>query len=88
MLKFFCIFTMIQYYRLKSQIQMDKRKLVNIIVNDLEELKFLSEEVVDSQDNSLLVVDLLLNKARLLVQEIELLRELAAQAGALHQETE
>ena len=67
---------------------MDKRTLVQIIVKDLEELKILSEEVADSQDNSSLVIDLALNKARLLIQEIELLRELAGNSEALCEEPE
>jgi hypothetical protein len=67
---------------------MDKRKLVNIIIKDLEELKILSEEVADSQANSSLVIDLAINKARLLIQEIELLRELAVNSGSLTDEPE
>lgn len=67
---------------------MDKRTLVQIIVKDLEELKILSKEVADSQDNSSLVIDLALNKARLLIQEIELLRELAGNSESLPEEPE
>ena len=74
--------------RLKSKIQMDKRKLVNIIVKDLEELKILSEEVADSQVNSMLIIDLAVNKARLLIQEIELLRELAGNSASIQNVTE
>ncbi|MDO9613168.1 MAG: hypothetical protein Q7J86_01415, partial [Bacteroidota bacterium] len=74
--------------RLKSKIQMDKRKLVNIIVKDLEELKILSEEVADSQVNSSLIIDLAVNKARLLIQEIELLREIAVNSVSLQKETD
>jgi hypothetical protein len=74
--------------RLKSQIQMDKRKLVNIIIKDLEEIKTLSEEVADSQEDSSLVIDLALNRARLLVQEIELLRELAGNSVSMLEETD
>jgi hypothetical protein len=74
--------------RLKSKIQMDKRKLVNIIVKDLEELKILSEEVADSQVNSSLIIDLAVNKARLLIQEIELLREIAVNSVPLQPETD
>ncbi len=73
---------------MKSKIQMDKRKLVNIIVKDLEELKFLSEEVADNQFNSSLIIDLAVNKARLLIQEIELLRELAVNSVSMQTETE
>lgn len=67
---------------------MDKRKLVNIIVKDLEELKILSEEVADSQVNSMLIIDLAVNKARLLIQEIELLRELAGNLISVQNATE
>jgi hypothetical protein len=67
---------------------MDKRKLVNIIIKDLEELKILSEEVADSQDDSSLVIDLALNKARLLCQEIELLRELPVNSSLLDKDIE
>ncbi|MBW8334902.1 MAG: hypothetical protein K0M40_22990 [Prolixibacteraceae bacterium] len=67
---------------------MDKRKLVNIIVKDLEELKILSEEVADSQVNSSLIIDLAVNKARLLIQEIELLREIAVNSVSVQQETD
>lgn len=62
---------------------MDKRKLVNIIVKDLDELKILAEEVADSQDNSSLIIDLAVNKARLLIQEIEVLREIAVNSVLL-----
>lgn len=67
---------------------MDKRKLVNIIVKDLEELKILSEEVADSQVNSSLIIDLAVNKARLLIQEIELLREIAVNSVSFQKETD
>lgn len=67
---------------------MDKRKLVNIIVKDLEELKILSEEVADSLVNSSLIIDLAVNKARLLIQEIELLREIAVNSVSLQKETD
>lgn len=74
--------------RLKSHIQMDKHKLVSIIVKDLEELKILSEEAANSQNNSSLIIDLAVNKARLLIQEIELLRELAVNSVSLQEETD
>lgn len=67
---------------------MDKRKLVNIIIKDLEEIKNLSQEVADSQEDLSLVIDLALNRARLLCQEIELLRELAGNSVALQAETD
>jgi len=54
---------------------MDKQKLVRIIIKELDELKILSEEVGEIQDDTSLIVDLALSKARLLCQEIELLRE-------------
>lgn len=56
---------------------MDKRKLIQIITKDLEELKFLTEEVTDSEGDATLIIDLAHSKARLLCQEIELLRELS-----------
>ncbi|MDP3432860.1 MAG: hypothetical protein Q8T04_07855, partial [Bacteroidota bacterium] len=55
---------------------------------DLEELKILSEEVADSQVNSSLIIDLAVNKARLLIQEIELLREIAVNSVSLQKETD
>ena len=67
---------------------MDKRKLVDIIVKDLEEIKILSLEVADSKHGSSLIIDLTLNKAKLLIQEIELLRELHGDLGALIEESE
>lgn len=63
---------------------MDKHKLVRIIVKDLEEIKVLSEEVAESQDDTLLVIDLALNRARLLCQEIELLREFYGKTETIH----
>ena len=65
---------------------MDKRKLVDIIVKDLEEIKNLSEEVAESQDDSSLVIELALNRARLLCQEIELLRELTGNSVSMRKE--
>lgn len=78
----------ILYYRIKSEIKMDKRKLVRIIVKDLEELKFLSEEVKESKTNPALIIELALSKARLLCQEIELLRELSNQEYPVQNEDE
>lgn len=66
---------------------MDKHRLVNIIIKDLEEIKNLSEEVANSQDDSSLVIDLALNRARLLCQEIELLRELAGNSVSIQEGT-
>ena len=58
---------------------MNKLKLIQIIVKELEEIKILTEEVTESQSDASLIIDLALNKARLLCQEIELLRELSNQ---------
>lgn len=57
--------------------------MVNIIIKDLEEIKILSEEVVESENDSSLVLGLALNKARLLCQEIELLCELTAKSAPI-----
>lgn len=59
---------------------MDRQKLLRIIVKDLEELKFLSEEITENEEKSNLVIDLALSKARLLCQEIEVLKEISAPA--------
>jgi len=67
---------------------MDKHKLVRIIVKDLEEIKVLTEEVAESQDNTVLIIDLALNRARLLCQEIELLREFYGKTNSIQQENE
>lgn len=60
---------------------MDKYKLVNIIIKDLEEIKLLSEEVAESENDSSLVLGLALNKAKLLCQEIELLRDMTTKSA-------
>lgn len=57
--------------------------MVNIIIKDLEEIKILSEEVAESENDSSLVLGLALNKARLLCQEIELLRDLTVKTAPL-----
>ena len=62
---------------------MDKRKLIQIIEKELEELKILSEEIAETEDKTSLIIDLALSKARLLCQEIELLRELTAKDDAI-----
>ena len=67
---------------------MDKRKLIQIITKDLEELKFLTEEVTDIEGDATLIIDLAHSKARLLCQEIELLRELSVPAKKLQEEDE
>lgn len=54
---------------------MNKQKLLGIILKDLDELKNLSEEIAEADSDAALVVDLALSKARLVAQEIELLRE-------------
>lgn len=55
--------------------KMDKQKIIRIILNDLDELKSLSEEIEEAENDASLIVNLALSKARLLVQEIELLHE-------------
>jgi hypothetical protein len=65
-------------YRLKSEIKMDKRKLIQIIDKELEELKLLSEEVAENENDTTLIIQLAISKSRLLCQEFELLRELSA----------
>jgi hypothetical protein len=72
-------------YRLKSEIKMNKRKLIQIIEKELEELKVISEEVSESENDNYLVIDIALSKARLLCQEIELLRELTVTPVAMNE---
>lgn len=67
---------------------MNRRKLVQIILKDLEELKVLSEEVSENQSDATLIIDLALNKARLLCQEIELLHELSDEPDTFLEEEE
>lgn len=62
---------------------MDKRKLIQIIEKELEELKVLSEEIAENEDDTSLIIELALSKARLLCQEIELLRELTVKNVAI-----
>ena len=62
---------------------MDKRKLIQIIEKELEELKVLSEEVAEDENDTSLVIELAISKARLLRQEFELLRELSAKDAAI-----
>ncbi|MBL7970193.1 MAG: hypothetical protein JNL03_01625, partial [Prolixibacteraceae bacterium] len=66
---------------------MNKRKLVQIIVKDLEELKILSEEVAEIKGDASLFIELALSKARLLCQEIELLREVSTSKMSEAEET-
>ena len=62
---------------------MNKRKLIQIIEKELEELKVLTEEVAASEKDTSLIIEIALSKARLLCQEMELLRELSAKEKAL-----
>ena len=67
---------------------MDKRKLIQIIEKELEELKILSAEIAENENGPSLIIDLTLSKARLLCQEIELLREFTAKENAIPINTE
>lgn len=60
---------------------MNKYKLIQLIVKDLEELKTLTAEVAVSEGESPLAIDLALSRAKLLCQEIELLKELSIQTA-------
>lgn len=62
--------------------------MIQIITKDLEELKFLTEEVTDSEGDATLIIDLAHSKARLLCQEIELLRELSVPVKKVQEEDE
>ena len=55
---------------------MDKSKLIRIIEKELEELKVLTEEVTENENDTSLIIEIALSKSRLLYQEFELLREL------------
>lgn len=57
---------------------MDRSKLIQIIEKELDELKVLTEEVAASEKDTSLIIEIALSKARLLCQEMELLRELSA----------
>ena len=70
-------------YRLKSEIKMDKQKLIRIIFRDLDELKLLTEEVEETKSNPALILGIAMSKANLLNQEYELLRELINQEFAV-----
>jgi len=67
---------------------MNKHKLIQIIIKDLEELKTLTTEVAESESDSTLIIDLALSRARLLCQEIELLKEVSAKTETSNEETE
>jgi len=57
--------------------------LIQIIEKELEELKVLSEEVTEDENDTSLIIELAISKARLLCQEFELLRELSAKDAAI-----
>ena len=67
---------------------MNKHKLIQIIIKDLEELKTLTTEVAESESDSSLIIDLALSRARLLCQEIELLKEVSVKTETSIEETE
>jgi len=67
---------------------MDANKLIRIISKDLEELKTLTSEIAESEIDSSIMVDLALSRARLLCQEIELLKEVTAKPIVLADEIE
>lgn len=56
---------------------MNRYKLVQLIEKDLEELKALMSEVSASESDSPLFIDLALGRAKLLYQELELLKEIS-----------
>jgi hypothetical protein len=66
---------------------MDKYKLVRIIGKDLEELKTLSEEIEATEEGSSLIIDLAISRARLLCQELELLKSYSAPEDSMKEET-
>jgi hypothetical protein len=55
---------------------MDANKLIRIINKDLEELKTLTSDIAEAENDSYLMIDLAVSRARLLCQEIELLKEI------------
>jgi hypothetical protein len=67
---------------------MDKYKLVRIIAKDLEELKTLNEEIEATEEGSLPIVDLALSRAKLLCQELELLKSFSTPPISLKDEIE
>jgi len=67
-------------YRLKSKIKMNKQKLIQIIVKDLDELKILTQEIAESQDDSPIFIELALSRANLICQEYKLLRKFSEHA--------
>jgi len=67
---------------------MNANKLIRIISKDLEELKTLTSEIAETENDSYLMVDLALSRARLLCQEIELLKEVTVKPIVQVDETE
>ena len=67
---------------------MNANKLIRIISKDLEELKTLTSEIAETENDSYLMVDLALSRARLLCQEIELLKEVTVKPIVQADETE
>jgi hypothetical protein len=67
---------------------MDANKLIRIISKDLEELKTLTSEIADSEKDSVLIVDLALSRAKLLCQEIELLKEVTLKPVVQNEDTD
>jgi hypothetical protein len=61
---------------------MDKRKLIQIIEKELEELKVITEEVSENEKDTGLIIEIALGKARVLCNEIELLRTLSVNEKA------
>jgi len=57
--------------------------LIQIIEKELEELKVLSQEIAENEDKTSLIIDLALSKARLLCQEIEVLRAFTAKDATI-----
>lgn len=62
--------------------------MIQIITKDLEELKFLTEEVTEGEGDATLIIDLAHSKARLLCQEIELLRQMSIPVKKVQEEDE
>jgi len=62
---------------------MDKRKLIQIIEKELEEIKVLSEEIAEDENDTSLIIELAISKSRLLCQEFELLRDITAKDSAI-----
>ena len=67
---------------------MDKYKLIRIIAKDLEELKTLNEEIEAVEEGSSLIVDLALSRAKLLCQELELLKSFSTPTNLIKEEME